>query len=92
VRTASGRRLQRPAGLLDAPQDVAQIQGRPGPGHLAHTNADGTVKELAVGSYVFQPGKKDHDDECKSKTDCILFVHQHAKGDFIPAKAAAPAK
>ena len=50
-------------------------------------------KELPVGSYVFQPGKQMHNDVCKSKVDCILFIHQHGKGDFIPAKtAAAPAK
>jgi hypothetical protein len=27
-----------------------------------------------------------HNDSCKGTTDCIIFVHQHAKGDFIPAK------
>jgi hypothetical protein len=50
------------------------------------------AKELPVGSYVFQPGKQMHNDVCKGKTDCILFVHQHGKGDFIPGKAAATAK
>ena len=56
------------------------------------------AKELPPGSYVFQPGKLMHSDVCKGKVDCIVFVHQHAKGDFIPAKkpaekaAAAPAK
>jgi hypothetical protein len=49
-------------------------------------------KDLPVGSYVFQPGKQMHNDVCKGKTDCILFIHQHGKGDFIPAKAPAPAK
>jgi hypothetical protein len=55
------------------------------------------AKELPPGSYVFQPGKQMHGDLCKGKVDCVIFVHQHAKGDFIPAKkpaekaAAAPA-
>jgi quercetin dioxygenase-like cupin family protein len=55
------------------------------------------AKELPPGSYVFQPGKQMHDDMCKGKQECIVFVHQHAKGDFIPSKksadkaAAAPA-
>ena len=49
-------------------------------------------KELAVGSWVFQPGKQNHNDVCKSKTECTIFIYQHAKGDFIPAKAGAPAK
>jgi hypothetical protein len=44
-------------------------------------------KELTVGSYVFQPGKQNHSDLCKSKIDCITFIYQDAKGDFIPAKA-----
>ena len=46
-------------------------------------------KELPPGSYVMQPGKQNHNDVCKGKVDCIIFVHQHAKGDFIPAKTAA---
>ena len=45
-----------------------------------------TVKDLAPGSYVFQPGKQMHSDACKGKQECIVFVHQHGKGDFIPAK------
>jgi Domain of unknown function (DUF4437) len=65
-------------------------------GTWVHTNEGDTSpgKELPVGSYVFQPGKKIHNDVCKSKTDCIIFIYQDAKGDFIPAKAPdkAPAK
>jgi quercetin dioxygenase-like cupin family protein len=63
---------------------VHTVEGEAGPG-----------KELPPGSYVFQPGKQMHDDLCKGKQECIVFVHQHAKGDFIPSKkpadkAAAP--
>ena len=46
------------------------------------------AKELAPGSYVFQPGRQEHNDVCRGKIDCIVFVHQHARGDFIPAKPA----
>ena len=67
-------------------------------GTWVHTVEGDTApaKELPPGSYVFQPGKQMHDDHCKGKVDCIIFVHQHAKGDFIPSKkpadkAAAPA-
>jgi hypothetical protein len=63
-------------------------------GSWIHTN-DGDAsapKELAPGSYVFQPGKQSHNDICKSKTDCIIFIHQHGKGDFIPTKAAKSAE
>ena len=59
-------------------------------GTWIHSNdGDAAPKELSPGSYVFQPGKQNHNDVCKSKTDCIVFIHQHAKGDFIPAKTAA---
>lgn len=49
-------------------------------------------KELAPGSYVLQPGKQNHNDVCKSKTECVIFIYQKAKGDFIPAKAPAGEK
>ena len=49
------------------------------------------TKELAPGSYVMQAGKQMHSDSCKAGADCIIFIHQHAKADFIPAKAP-PAK
>ena len=55
-------------------------------GTWVHTNEGGKPIELAPGSYVLQPGKQIHNDSCKGTTDCILFVHQHAPGDFMPAK------
>ena len=64
-------------------------------GTWVHSDDGGEAKELAVGSYVMQPGKQWHNDVCKGTTDCIIFVHQHKKGDFIPKpapKAPAPAK
>jgi hypothetical protein len=69
-------------------------------GTWVHTNEGDTTppKEFPPGSYVMQPGKQMHGDMCKGKVDCIIFVHQHGKGDFIPPKAppgekaAAPAK
>jgi len=55
-------------------------------GIWVHTTADGQTKELPAGSYVMQPGMQNHNDVCKGPGDCILFIHQWAKGDFIPAK------
>jgi hypothetical protein len=49
-------------------------------------------KELTPGSYVMQPGKAFHNDKCKEGADCIIFVMQDAKGDFIPAPAPAAKK
>lgn len=55
-------------------------------GTWVHTMANGETKELAPGSYVMQPGMQNHNDVCKGPSDCILFIHQRTKGDFIPAK------
>ena len=56
-------------------------------GSWVHTNqGDPKQNELPPGSYAMQPGKAMHNDMCKGTTDCIVFVHQHAPGDFIPAK------
>ena len=66
-------------------------------GNWVHTNEDGTGKELPPGSYVFQPGKQPHNDLCKGPSECVVFIHQHGKGDFKPVKppedkAAKPAE
>jgi quercetin dioxygenase-like cupin family protein len=55
-------------------------------GTWVHTMGDGTTKELPVGSYVMQPGGENHNDVCKGPGDCILFIHQKTKGDYIPAE------
>jgi hypothetical protein len=57
-------------------------------GIWVHTQADGQTKELPPGSYVMQPGMQNHNDVCKGPSDCILLIHQRAKGDFIPAEAS----
>jgi hypothetical protein len=55
-------------------------------GTWVHTNdGDARQRELPPGSYAFQPAKQVHNDSCKGKVECIVFVHQHA-GDFIPGK------
>ena len=49
-----------------------------------HSFDGGEEKDLPPGSYVFQPGMAMHGDACVGPEDCVLFVHQHVKGDFIP--------
>jgi hypothetical protein len=49
-----------------------------------HSFDGGEEKDLPQGSYVFQPGMGWHGDSCIGPDDCILFIHQHVKGDFIP--------
>jgi hypothetical protein len=60
-------------------------------GTWIHTEEGQTeaAKELVPGSYVMQAGKKMHNDACKAGADCIVFIHQKAKADFIPGKALA---
>jgi quercetin dioxygenase-like cupin family protein len=49
-----------------------------------HSFDGGEERDLPPGSYVFQPGSGFHGDACVGPEDCILFIHQHTKGDFIP--------
>jgi hypothetical protein len=62
-------------------------------GTWIHTVDGGETKKMGPGGFVFQPGKQYHDDGCDGPTECIVLVHQHAKGDFFPKKtdAAKPA-
>lgn len=53
-------------------------------GTWRHSFDGGEERPLPPASYVFQPGLGMHGDACVGPEDCILFVHQHVKGDFIP--------
>jgi hypothetical protein len=53
-------------------------------GTWRHSFDGGAERVLPPGSYVFQPGMGMHGDSCVGPEDCILLIHQHAKGDFIP--------
>ena len=54
------------------------------PGTWRHSFDGAEERDLPPGSYVFQPKMGMHVDACVGPEDCILFIHQHAKGDFIP--------
>lgn len=41
---------------------------------------------LPAGSYYFQKGRENHVTKCISDTDCLFFVYQPDKFDFVPAK------
>jgi len=53
-------------------------------GTWRHSFEGSEQKDMPPGSYVFQPGMGWHGDACIGAEDCILFIHQHVKGDFIP--------
>jgi len=80
-----GRLLKLPAGF------VAPVHAHTGDYHginltgtWRHSFEDGEERELPPGSHVFQPGMAMHGDSCVGPEDCILFLHQHEKADFIP--------
>lgn len=41
-------------------------------------------KELGPGSYIEDPGKIRHQSACKAGADCVIFIEQPGKFDFIP--------
>jgi quercetin dioxygenase-like cupin family protein len=49
-------------------------------------NASVGEKEIPLppGSYWFQPGGKPHVTRCISTTECIFFIHQPGKFDYVP--------
>lgn len=53
-------------------------------GTWRHSFEGGEERDQPPGSYVFQPGLAMHGDACIGPEDCIVFVHMHEKGDFIP--------
>jgi quercetin dioxygenase-like cupin family protein len=53
-------------------------------GTWRHSFDGGEQKDMSPGSYVFQPGMGMHGDACLGSEDCVLFIHQYVKGDFIP--------
>jgi Domain of unknown function (DUF4437) len=53
-------------------------------GMWRHSFDGGEERILPPGSYVLQPGLGMHGDACMGPEDCIVFIHQYVKGDFIP--------
>jgi hypothetical protein len=79
--------LKMPAGFeAGRHTHTADYHGLAVQGTWVHTNDGAKPIDLAPGSYVLQPGKQVHNDSCKGTGECILFIHQHAAGDFMPAK------
>ena len=46
----------------------------------------GKIIPLAAGSYWFQKGEEAHVTQCLSKEDCVFFIVQPGKFDYVPAK------
>lgn len=52
----------------------------------ANQKPGGEVIPLAAGSYWFQKGEEPHVTQCLSKTDCLFFIVQPGKFDYVPTK------
>lgn len=83
-----GMLLKMPAGLeAGRHSHTADYHAVGVKGTWVHSNdGDARSHELPPGSYAMQPGKQVHNDMCKGTSECVIFVHQHAPGDSIPAK------
>ena len=58
-------------------------------GTLVRTvEGDAEEKELPPGSYVFQPAGQFHKGRCLGPEDCVIFIHQHGRGDMLRPPAA----
>lgn len=44
------------------------------------------ARALPVGSYWFQRGEEAHVTRCLSKTDCLFFIVQPGKFDYVVSK------
>lgn len=51
-----------------------------------NTQAGKNTANLPVGSYWLQKGGEKHVTKCVSKTDCLFFIYQPGKFDYVPAK------
>ncbi len=80
-----GRLLKLPAGFV-APTHAhtGDYHGINLTGTWRHGFDEEASQDLPPGSYVFQPGKAMHNDACVGPEDCIIFLSQKVKGDFIP--------
>lgn len=52
----------------------------------ANDPVDAKPKALPVGSYWFQRGEEAHVTRCLSKTDCLFFIVQPGKFDYVAVK------
>jgi quercetin dioxygenase-like cupin family protein len=77
--------------LKVAPGTVAPVHAHTGDYHALcvqgiwrHNFDGGEQRDLPPGSYLLQPGMGMHGDACVGPEECIFFIHQYVKGDYIP--------
>ena len=55
-------------------------------GVVVNTQPGNADVPLPAGSYYFQKGKEDHVTKCLSDTECLFFIYQPDKFDYVPAQ------
>lgn len=77
-----------PAGLVSPPHvKTANMFGVVIAGTISHVAVDAAPTEetlLPEGSFYKVPAGLAHVSKCVSETDCITFLHQDGKFDFLP--------
>ncbi|PCJ95041.1 MAG: hypothetical protein COA52_04235 [Hyphomicrobiales bacterium] len=77
-----------PAGLVSPPHvKTANMYGLVVSGTIANIaldNKDGQEVPLPPGSYYKVPAGLAHISKCLSKVDCVTFLYQDGKFDFLP--------
>ncbi len=85
---AHGTFIKMPAGFVSpAHTHTADYWGVVISGVGANGPVGGTDVPLPVGSYWFQKGGELHVTKCISSNECIFFINQAAKFDYIPDAA-----
>ena len=82
-----GTFIRMPAGFVsDLHTHTADYFGIVIQGVGVNQQGDKNNVQLPVGSYWFQKGKEPHVTKCVSSTDCLFFIYQPDKFDYVPAK------
>ena len=82
-----GTFIRMPAGFVsDLHTHTADYFGIVIKGVGVNQQGDKNDVKLPVGSYWFQKGKEPHVTKCVSATDCLFFIYQPDKFDYVPAK------
>lgn len=81
-----GTFIHMPAGFVSAPHThTDDYFGIVIQGVAVNTQQNGANDvKLPVGSYWFQKGKEVHVTKCVSTTQCLFFIYQNGKFDYVP--------
>jgi hypothetical protein len=82
-----GTFIRMPHGFISAPHTHTEDYfGVVIEGVGANYTPGGEAVPLPPGSYWFQKGEEVHLTQCLSKTDCLFFIVQPGKFDYLPTK------